>query len=212
MKILFQGDSITDAGRNTNNGSLITIGQSYPMIIDGALSVKYPGRFTFENYGISGNRSVDVYARVKKDVWNHKPDVLSILLGVNDVWHDLGEEPNGVDAERFYTVYKMLCADTLKALPGCRIMMMEPFVLKESATEADWDFFRTEVALRADAVRRIAGELDQVFVPLQSVLDEAAKVMPAGYWLGDGVHPMPAGHQLIADQWMKVFEKEILNV
>ena len=207
MKILFLGDSITDVGRNTHNGSLVSIGQGYPLLVDGCLSVKYPGEYEFENLGISGNRIVDVYARIKADCWNHAPDLISILIGVNDVWHEFGGR-NGVEADRFYNVYKMLVTDTKKALPESRKMiLMEPFVLKASATEGAWDLFRGETEKRAEAVRRIAEETGQIFLPLQAMFDEAAKKMPASYWLGDGVHPTPAGHQLIADAWVKTFEE-----
>ena len=85
MKILFLGDSITDVGRNTTNGSLVSIGQGYPLLVDACLSVKYPGEYAFENLGVSGNRIVDVYARIKIDCWNHGPDLVSVLIGVNDV-------------------------------------------------------------------------------------------------------------------------------
>lgn len=211
MKILFQGDSITDCGRNTTNGSHISIGQSYPMLIDGRLSLDYPGKFVFENYGISGNRIVDVYARIKKDCWNREPDVLSILIGINDVWHEVGEGHNGVDAERFYNVYRMLVADTLKRFPKMDMILMEPFVMKASATEEHWEYFDTETKLRGEAVKQIAGEFNKVFLPLQNKFDEAMKICPAEYWADDGVHPTPAGHQLIADQWIAAFKEHILR-
>ena len=211
MKILFQGDSITDCGRNTSNGSTISIGQSYPMLIDGRLSVDYPGKFVFENFGISGNRIVDVYARIKKDCWNREPDVLSILIGINDVWHEVGEGKNGVDAERFYNVYRMLVADTLKRFPNMDMILMEPFVLKASATVDNWEYFNTETKLRAEAVKQIAGEFNKVFLPLQDKFDEAMNICHASYWAADGVHPTPAGHQLIADQWITAFKEKILK-
>ena len=104
MKILFQGDSITDVGRNTNNGSLNSIGQGYPCLIASRLGADEPETYEFVNRGISGNRIVDVYARIKADCWNLAPDLLSILIGVNDVWPEFGGK-NGVDAKRFYNVY-----------------------------------------------------------------------------------------------------------
>ena len=210
MKILFQGDSITDVGRNNHSGSLISIGQGYPVLVDSDLSVRYPGQFEFENLGISGNRIVDVYARIKVDCWNHEPDVLSILIGINDVWHDVSHN-NGVDAKRFYNVYKMLVEDTLERFPNMKIMLLEPFVLPGTATEEHWEFFQTETVKRQEAVKRIAKECGVIFVPLQKVFDEACKVCPSSYWLGDGVHPMPAGHQLIAKEWIRTFEEQILK-
>ena len=204
MKILFQGDSITDAGRNTSNGSLISIGQGYPFLIDASLSAQYPGKYEFVNRGVSGNRIVDVYARIKADCWNLEPDLLSILIGINDVWHEVGNR-NGVDAGRFERVYDMLISDTLERFPATRVMVLEPFVLRASATVAHWGEFYSETLLRAEAARRVAEKYHQIFVPLQAKFDEAAARVSPEYWLGDGVHPMPAGHQLIADAWCEAF-------
>ena len=103
--ILFQGDSITDAGRARDNDSNVGIG--YPVLVKGTLGFEHPGEYTFLNRGISGNRVVDVYARIKSDIINLKPDVMSILIGVNDVWHEFSRK-NGVDAEKFEKVYSML--------------------------------------------------------------------------------------------------------
>ena len=210
MKVLFLGDSITDTGRNTNNGSLLSIGQGYALIASAKLSVKYPGKFEFVNLGVSGNRIVDVYARIKADCWNLQPDVISILIGVNDVWHEFGAGKNGVDAERFYNVYKMLIEDTMKKLPGVRFLLMEPFCLKGSGTENYLEEFKSEVSLRAQAVRRLADEFNIPFVSLQEMFENACEICPAEYWLGDGVHPAIAGHQLIADEWLKAFEAKII--
>lgn len=210
MKILFQGDSITDVGRNTDRGSTISMGQGYPLLVDARLSVKYPQQFQFLNFGISGNRVVDIYSRIKADFWNHQPDVFSLLIGVNDVWHEVGHH-NGVDARRFENVYRMLIDDTLRELPNLKIIAMEPFVLPGTATTGLEDYFRTEVSARAEAVRRVAGEYQLIFLPLQKLLDDACALAPASYWLSDGVHPTPAGHQLIADAWIDTFEKHILG-
>lgn len=206
MKIVFQGDSITDVGRNTNNGSLRCIGQGYPLLVSAKLGLDEPQQHEFVNTGISGNRIVDVYARIKIDTWNYNPDLLSILIGINDVWHEVGNK-NGVDNKRFYNVYRMLVADTLERFPNIKLILMEPFVLKASATEANWEYFETETRLRAESVKKIAEEFGVTFLPLQAKFDEATKIAPADYWLGDGVHPTPAGHQLIANEWLKAFAK-----
>ena len=100
MKILFLGDSITDAGRDRSRPD--SLGAGYPLLVSARLGAGRPGAFTFRNTGVGGDRSVDIYARIKRDCWNWSPDVLSLLAGVNDVWHELGEDRNGVDAERFY--------------------------------------------------------------------------------------------------------------
>lgn len=208
MKILFQGDSITDAGRNADCGSQVSIGQGYALMISGELGAKYPGLYTFENRGISGDRIVDIYSRIKVDMWNLKPDLVSILIGVNDVWHEV-DNRNGVDARRFENVYRMLIEDTLQALPNGKLMLMEPFVLKGSETVQHWEAFHTGVAERAEIVHRLAREYSLFFVPLQRKLDNACLNYDPSYWLPDGVHPSPAGHRLIADAWLDVFFNEV---
>lgn len=209
MKILFTGDSITDAGRNREAGCAVSIGQGYPMLLAGKLCAKYPGKVEIENTGISGNRVVDLYARMRVDMCNRNPDILSILIGVNDVWHDYSASPNGVEADRFEKVLRMLIGDILEKLPDLKIVIMEPFTLKGRGNENDYDKFRSEVELRAAAVKKIAEEFNLIFVPLQKMFDEAEKACEASYWLIDGVHPTPAGHQLIADKWCEVAEDKI---
>lgn len=213
MKILFQGDSITDVGRNTNNGSLISIGQGYALLVSAYLSAKYPEKFEFVNRGISGNRVVDVYSRIKYDGWNENPDVLSILIGVNDVWHEFGSR-NGVNPRRFRNVYSMLVSDTLIESPNTKMMILEPFVLPGRATVDDgdkWEKFSSMTCENARIAREVASEYGQIFVPLQDMLNKACEKAPAEYWLGDGVHPTPAGHQLIADEWIKAFEANFVK-
>ena len=209
MKILFLGDSITDAGRDRSNPD--SLGAGYPLLIGSRLGADCPGRYAFRNTGIGGNRSVDIYARIKRDCWNWQPDTLSLLAGVNDVWHELGETRNGVDADRFYRVYRMLIEDTLDRLPGLTLLLMEPFVLPGTGTESSWAEFAREVPLRSKAVREIAGEFHAHCLPLQPLFDAACQLQPAAYWLMDGVHPTPAGHQLIADAWLELFKTKIAN-
>lgn len=144
---LLQGDSITDAGRSRENDA--ARGHGYPTLVAAELMYDYPGQFNIVNRGISGNRVVDLYARIKKDFLNLKPDYLSILIGVNDVWHDYSDEPNGVSDERFRKVYDMLIEEIKAELPEIKIYILEPFVLCGTATEAHWEEFEREVHLRA---------------------------------------------------------------
>ena len=209
--ILFQGDSITDCGRNRED--ITSTGVGYAHMVKGQLGCEYPGEYEFINKGISGNRIIDVYARIKMDIINLKPDYMSLLIGVNDVWHELGGRHNGVDAEKFEKIYDMLIAEILEALPDIKIMIMEPFVLEAAATAASeaeperWDYFRTEVPLRAAAAKRIAEKYNLPFIALQNKFDEGCKQAPASYWLRDGVHPTPMGHWIIKNEWMKTFRQ-----
>lgn len=203
-RILFQGDSITDAGRAHDND--VKRGYGYTTLVSGKLGYDHPGEYEFINRGIGGNRITDLLARIKCDIINLKPDVISILIGVNDVWHEFGGR-NGVRADLYEELYNLLIQEVKAALPGIRIIIMEPFVLKGSGTEAHWEEFRAEVELRAAAAKRVAEDNGLEFLPLQTKLDEAAKLAPANYWLGDGVHPTAAGHELIARAWIAQFEK-----
>ena len=207
MRILFQGDSITDVGRTRDGNPDIAMGSGYPLLVKGALGLENPGQMEFINRGISGNRIVDVYARIKRDIINLKPDVMSILIGVNDVWHELHESPNGVDAEKFYKIYAMLIEELQAALPEMKIMIMEPFVLEANATTERWAEFSTEVPKRAAMAKKIAEDFGLTFIPLQEGFDKLAQSAPNDYWLGDGVHPTTMGHEFIKREWIKAFNK-----
>ena len=203
MRVLFQGDSITDAGRSRENNE--GMGAGYPHLLKAALGFEEAGKYEFFNRGISGNRVVDLYARIKTDIINIKPDVMSILIGVNDVWHELAESPNGVDADKYFKIYDMLISEVKAALPDIKIMIMEPFVLKASATEANWDYFDKEVKLRAQMAKKIAEKYGLAYMPLQDGFDALCKKAEPSYWLKDGVHPTEMGHEFIKNEWLKLF-------
>lgn len=204
---LFQGDSITDAGRSRENNAHRGIG--YPTLVSAQLLYDHPGKMNFINRGISGNRVVDLYARIKADFINLKPDYLSILIGVNDVWHEFADSPNGVDDDKFRRVYDMLISEIKEALPEIRIYILEPFVLKGSGTEAHWEDFDREVRLRAKSAKWIAEKHNLPFIPLQDKFDALCETCEASYWLSDGVHPTSAGHELIARALIEAAEKDI---
>lgn len=202
--ILFQGDSITDAGRSRENDG--DMGRGYALMVKGKLGYEYPNQYVFYNRGISGNRVVDLYARIKADILNLKPDIMSILIGVNDVWHECKRQ-NGVDAEKYFKIYSMLIEEIKEELPDTKIMILEPFVLRESATEEYWEEFQAEVSKRAAKAKEIAEKYNLPFISLQNKFDEAAKSAPNNYWLYDGVHPTTAGHELIKREWIKAYEQ-----
>jgi len=212
MKILFQGDSITDVDRVRNSESFVELGfpqpygNGYPLLVSARLGFECPKEYEFVNRGISGNRVVDLLGRMKADMINLKPDVMSILIGVNDVWHEY-LTGNGICVEMYEELYNLLITEVKKALPDIRIMILEPFVLRGDGTEANYDEFRAEVLLRAAAAKRVAERNHLEFIPMQEKFDEAAKIAPANRWLGDGVHPTPAGHELIAREWIKQFQE-----
>lgn len=201
--ILFQGDSITDAGRNFQDDACMGFG--YATMTAGKIAVDWPGQYQVINKGISGNRIVDVYARIKKDIINLNPSYMSILIGVNDVWHEFGER-NGVDAVKFERVFDWLITELKEALPELKILILEPFVLKGPATEHVWEGFSSEVSLRAAACKRLAEKHDLIFVPLQEKLEALAAATSNTYVLGDGVHPTYAGHEQISREVYNVYK------
>ena len=205
MKILFQGDSITDGFRYRENDQYR--GSGYATLVSAKLGFEFPAKYEFVNRGIMGNKVSDLLARMKTDIINIQPDVLSILIGVNDVGHELSRQ-NGIYAGLYERMYKMLIEEIKTALPAIRIIIMEPFVLKGSATLENWDAFDSGVRQRAAIARRIAEEYQLEFVPLQEKFEASVKVAPKEYWLYDGVHPTAMGHELIAREWIKVFLKE----
>ena len=210
MKILFFGDSITDMGRNyelNKSTDVWSYGVGYPIFVAGNLYAENPQRHEVINRGISGNRVVDLYARIKLDVWNLNPDVLSILIGINDIWHEIVQK-NGVEIDRFEKIYRIMIEDTKKTLPNTKIVLCEPFVLQGSATAENFQRF-CEVYKYAEVVKKLAEVYGFYFLPLQDKLIVAAKKFGAEHYLYDGVHPMVAGAKLIADEGVKLFKDKI---
>lgn len=209
--ILFQGDSITDCRRERDNNA--HVGHGYALMVKAELGADNPGKYEFYNRGISGNRVVDVYARIKKDIINLAPDYMSILIGVNDVWHEVDKQ-NGVDADKYEKIYCMLIEEVQAALPNVKIMIIEPFCLRGTATDNTdempdkWNVFSTEVKKRAEKARKVAEKYGLPFVEMQCVMDKASELADTSYWLMDGVHPTAMGHQLLKREWMKAFEQQ----
>ncbi|MBE7054496.1 MAG: lysophospholipase [Ruminococcaceae bacterium] len=200
--ILFQGDSITDGDRIRENES--DLGKGYPAYVSARLGLENPQKYQFFNRGINGNRIVDIYARIKADIINIKPDFLSILVGVNDVWHDYARN-NGISAEKYEKIYSMLIEEIMSELPETKIMIIEPFILREEDDEKCTKMLREEVCLRSQAAKRIADKYDLLFLPLQKALDDMASTTQKNYWLRDGIHPTIFFHQYIADRWFEMF-------
>lgn len=205
IRFLFQGDSITDANRTDDHEDNFGFGYGYPLLLAADLMKNKKGEFKFINRGISGDKIVDIYARMKEDIINLKPDMMSILVGVNDVWHELNEE-NGVAADKYEKIYGMLIEELLEALPELKIIILEPFVLKGTGSERYYEEFRREVEKRAVSAKRLADKFGLPFVSLQKAFDEASADGNCAYWLADGVHPTAAGHQLIKEKLMVAIE------
>ncbi len=200
---LFQGDSITDANRVDDNQDNFGLGCGYAFLLAAEIERHCKGEIKFVNRGDSGDRITDVYARIKEDIINLKPDYMSLLIGVNDVSHEL-TMGCGVGPLKFKKIYKMLVEEIMESLPQIKIIILEPFVLKGSATEKLWDGFDTEVRKLAKVAEEIAEEYNLSFVPLQEEFDKASSDGDTRYWSVDGIHPTSAGHQLIKEELQEV--------
>jgi len=194
-RILFQGDSITDGNRGRNEDPNHILGHGYCFII----AAKYGSQFaerklTFLNRGVSGNRVTDLAARWQKDTLDLKPDVLSILIGINDSGH--------VPLDQYEQIYDKLLDDAKASNPNLRFILCEPFYLpKDGHNEADER--DQDVKKRQAIVAKLAEKHHAVLVKFQHVFDEACQRAPAQYWVWDAVHPTYSGHQLLADEWIK---------
>lgn len=114
--------------------------------------------------------------------------------------------PNGVDADKYYKIYDMLIGEIKSAFPNIKIMIMEPFVLKASATEENWDCFNSEVRKRAEMAKKISEKYNLPYIALQDGFNELSKKIEGSYWLRDGVHPTAMGHEFIKNEWIKTFK------
>lgn len=205
--VLFQGDSITDAGREkkkelANNSA--SFGRGYAFLAASHLLNAYPAeQLTIYNRGISGNKVFQLADRWEKDCLQLKPDVLSVLIGVNDYWHKRNGNYDGT-VEVYDKDYRELLKRTQEALPGIQLVLCEPFyVLETTAVDESWvEPMRKYQA----AAKAIAEDFGALWVPFQKVFDEAIKHAPGAYWAADGVHPSMAGAQLMAEAWLKAVE------
>ncbi|WP_110933897.1 SGNH/GDSL hydrolase family protein [Paenibacillus bouchesdurhonensis] len=195
--ILFQGDSITDAGRDYSDYN--SLGHGYPLLIAGRLGHRYPEKnLKFLNRGISGNRAVDLQGRWDEDCLALKPTIVSIYIGINDTWR---RYDNGMPttSQQFETYYRDLLERTTKSLDA-RLVLVEPFVLPHPEDRKGW---REDLDPKIQVVRQLAREFGALLVPLDGLFAAACSKAEPAYWAGDGVHPSPAGHELIADAWLR---------
>jgi lysophospholipase L1-like esterase len=211
-KILFQGDSITDGNRGRNDDLNHILGHGYPYIIAAKLGYELvDSKPQFINRGISGNRVSDLYGRWNEDAISLKPDLLSILIGINDAGCIISGQPSGA-SDRFERVYSHLLEETKEVLPNTGLIICEPFVLKTGTTSEKWEAWQEKVAQYQAITRVLANEYGALFVPLQNAFYEACKKAEAAYWVWDGVHPTTTGHYLIAKEWLGIVQKSSLSI
>lgn len=200
--ILFQGDSITDGARARNDDPNHILGHSYAYLVAAKLGLEWAeDQPLFINRGISGNRVSDLYARWNEDAFSLNPSMISILIGVNDAWRIMNNEPTGV-TDRFERAYRHLLEETKEVLPDVQLVLCEPFILNTGVPAGNWEAWTEKVSQYRQTVRKLAEQFGAIFVPLQEAFDDASQRADAAYWIWDGVHPTAAGHELIAKQWI----------
>ncbi len=203
--VLFQGDSITDAGRSRAQAAKPNaqpgMGGGYAWLAGAGLLVRRPkDDLRVFNRGISGNKVFQLADRWDADCLDLKPDVLSILIGVNDIWHSRGGNYDGT-VEVYERDFHALLERTRAALPEVKLVLCEPFVLRCGAINDSWfpefDHYRA-------AARRVSDAFGARWVPFQEVFDHAVAHAPPKHWAGDGVHPSASGAALMSQAWLRV--------
>jgi len=198
--VLFQGDSVTDAGRDYTDET--DLGTGYPMMAASYFSATYPEKgVKFINKGISGNRVRDLKERWTTDCIDRKPTWVSILIGINDCWRRYDSD-DPTPKEKFEADYRYILRQTRDKLHA-KLILCEPFVLPVSEDRAAW---REDLDPKISVVRKLAAEFNAIFLPLDGIFAQAAAKKEANFWLPDGVHPSLAGHALIAKNWLQAVE------
>jgi lysophospholipase L1-like esterase len=199
--VLFQGDSVTDAGRNYQDKN--SLGTGYANMIAAWFSAMHPEKnVTFRNLGISGHRVCDLQARWKTDCLDVKPSVVSIMIGINDTWRAY-DSNDPTSTEKFETGYRDLLEQIRKNL-NARIILCEPILLHVMENQSQW---RKDLNPKIDVVRKLAIEYNALLIPFNGIFAQAATRRDPAFWAADGVHPTQAGHALVAQNWLKAVDK-----
>jgi lysophospholipase L1-like esterase len=212
INILFQGDSITDGNRGRDYRDLNHImGHGYAFSIASRLGYEYPERnLRFFNRGISGNKVTDLADRWKTDTLDLHPDVLSILIGINDTSSNIGNnQGKRVTVHDFNDIYRSLLDQAISQNPEIILVLNQPFIFRNPSAEANWEEQHNDLDERQKIVEKISSDYNAIFVRLQDVFDSECKRAPAEYWIWDGIHPTVAGHEIIAREWIRQVGKRM---
>lgn len=205
--ILFQGDSITDAGRkrdHLNPNDTQAFGHGYAMMAAATLLNKYADKnIQIYNRGISGNRVPDLIGRWDADTIQLRPTILSILIGVNDFWRTMDSGAKNTPAQ-YKQQYQQLLDTTLQQLPNVKLIIGEPFGVKDVKHVTD-SWYPNFLGYQ-QAAKEIAKEYNAIFLPYQSIFDKAASRGAGDYWTTDGVHTSLAGANLMAEAWLALIK------
>ncbi|MDJ1484796.1 SGNH/GDSL hydrolase family protein [Cytophagaceae bacterium YF14B1] len=209
LVILFQGDSITDGNRGRNDDPNHIMGHGYAFSIASRVGADFPDKnMLFFNRGISGNTVADLALRWQTDTLDLKPDVLSILIGINDSYAAIGQKP-GITIDKFESTYRMLLTQTKEKFPDVIFVLCSPFVLPLKKVKEQWTRWHEDVQARQKVVEKLANEYQAVLVNFQPVFDQAVKRAPLDYWIWDGIHPTVPGHELMAREWIRQVSQKL---
>lgn len=206
MTMLFQGDSVTDTDRNRElSEGIESMGNGYPKVFQQMYDTLFPGnKVRFVNRGVSGNRTNHLLERYDEDFLAMKPDVISIMIGINNTWRNFDGGDDYCSAERFEAEYEELLAKIKADMPDTKIMIIEQFALTAHSDRNTW---QEDLDAKRDATRKLAFKYADWFVPMYDIITDASENDFDLYELSaDGVHPAPYGHSLIATEMMKAFE------
>lgn len=201
---LFQGDSITDGNRGRNEDPNHILGHGYCFAVSSRIGADFPQYgFKFINRGISGNSVSDLEKRWQIDTLDLKPDVLSLLVGINDVNALIDGNEKALDSKRFESTYRKLLTSCVEQNPNLLIVLGLPFFFASGWRKSQYEKWHPLTVERAEIVKRIAADFNAVSVDYPKVFEEAQKQAPIDYWIWDGVHPTAFGHELMAREWIK---------
>ena len=195
LTALFVGDSITDAGRKNDPRGFY--GNGYVRRIHQLVNSP-EHQLTVLNRGIAGNRAIDLRARWERDVLAERPDVLTVLVGINDTWRRYDGSDDPTSASVFQSVYRELIHQSVAAGTS-RIVLLEPFLVPR--VDAHYGWRSEDLDAKIAAVHSVASEFGADVIQLDSPINSLDRASGVGTVADDGVHPTEAGHNLIADQW-----------
>lgn len=206
-RLVFQGDSITDMnwGRNESDRNHY-LGHSYVFLIAARLGIEIPeAKLDIYNRGKSGNAVWQLRKRWHQDAVEMKPDLLSILIGTNDVGEGLRHPKRKITPASFESDYRFILDASRKANPDLRLVLLDPFVQPTGPlkNEQAWKVRSEATAELRGVVAKLATDYDAVHIQTQDIFDKAAKVAGPENLIWDGIHPLPAGHELIARHWIQ---------
>ncbi len=204
LRFLFQGDSITDGNRGRNEDPNHIMGHGYAFSIASRVGADFPSDgFSFYNRGISGNTVTHLEERWQSDTLDLKPDVLSLLVGINDVGSIIEHWSEPSSVEEFERIYRKLLTSCKEQNPDILFVLGIPFVFPVGSRKNNWEQWRGETLARAEVVRNISKDFDAICIDYPKVFEDATKRAPIDYWIWDGIHPRVFGHELMAREWIK---------